>query len=94
MVTVQHHVLSRRRTTATRWFSVGVGPHLPIVAATEGDRQSPARSIHPFEPNRRLAAQSHSGFFKLAEPLMLRMGRRQLQSDLDNLKDLMEANAL
>ena len=34
------------------------------------------------------------GFFKLAEPLMVRMGKRQFQSDLDNLKDLMEANAL
>ncbi|MDQ2933749.1 MAG: SRPBCC family protein [Chloroflexota bacterium] len=35
-----------------------------------------------------------SGFFKLAEPLIVRTAKRQLQSDLDNLKDLMEANAL
>lgn len=34
------------------------------------------------------------GFFKLAEPLIVSMARRQFQSDLDNLKDLMEANAL
>ena len=34
------------------------------------------------------------GFFKLAEPLMVRMVKRQFQGDLDNLKDLMEANAL
>ena len=34
------------------------------------------------------------GFFKLAEPLIVSMGKRQFQSDLDNLKDLMEANAL
>ena len=34
------------------------------------------------------------GFFKLAEPLMMSMAKRQLQGDLDNLKDLMEANAL
>lgn len=34
------------------------------------------------------------GFFKLAEPLLMSMARRQFQSDLDNLKDLMEANAL
>jgi uncharacterized membrane protein len=33
-------------------------------------------------------------FFKLAEPLMVRMAKRQFQSDLDTLKDLMEANAL
>ena len=34
------------------------------------------------------------GFFKLAEPLIVTMAKRQSQSDLDNLKDLMEANAL
>ncbi len=34
------------------------------------------------------------GFFKLAEPLMVSMGKRQFQSDLDNLKDMMEASAL
>lgn len=34
------------------------------------------------------------GFFKLAEPLAVSMAKRQLQGDLDNLKDLMEANAL
>ena len=34
------------------------------------------------------------GFFKLAEPLLVTMAKRQFQSDLDNLKDLMEANAL
>ncbi len=34
------------------------------------------------------------GFFKLAEPLVISIGKRQFQGDLDNLKDLMEANAL
>jgi uncharacterized membrane protein len=34
------------------------------------------------------------GFFKLAEPLIVIIAKRQFQSDLDNLKDLMEANAL
>ena len=34
------------------------------------------------------------GFFNLAEPLVVSMGKRQFQSDLDNLKDLMEAKAL
>jgi len=34
------------------------------------------------------------GFFKLAEPLAISMAKRQLQGDLDTLKDLMEANAL
>jgi uncharacterized protein YndB with AHSA1/START domain len=34
------------------------------------------------------------GFFKLAEPLVVTMAKRQFQNDLDNLRDLMEANAL
>ena len=34
------------------------------------------------------------GFFKLAEPLVVSMGKRQLEGDLANLKDLMEAHAL
>ena len=34
------------------------------------------------------------GFFKLAEPLVTRMAKRQFESDLANLKDLMEAHAL
>jgi uncharacterized protein YndB with AHSA1/START domain len=34
------------------------------------------------------------GFFKLAEPLVVTMTRRQFQNDLDNLRDLMDAHAL
>ena len=34
------------------------------------------------------------GFFKLAEPLVVTMAKRQFQNDLDNLRDLMEAHAL
>jgi uncharacterized protein YndB with AHSA1/START domain len=34
------------------------------------------------------------GFFKLAEPPVVTMSRRQLQNDLDNLRDLMDAHAL
>ena len=33
-------------------------------------------------------------FFKVAEPLIVSIAKRQFQSDFDNLKDLMEANAL
>jgi hypothetical protein len=33
------------------------------------------------------------GFFKLAEPLFVRMTRRQLGTSLNNLKDLVEAQA-
>ncbi len=31
------------------------------------------------------------GFFKLAEPLAIRMVRRQLETSLNNLKDVLEA---
>ena len=34
------------------------------------------------------------GFFKLAEPLVVSMGKRQFEADLANLKDLMEAHAV
>ena len=34
------------------------------------------------------------GFFKLAEPLLVSMLKRQFEADLANLKDLMEAHAV
>ncbi|MBM3705695.1 MAG: hypothetical protein FJW66_04125, partial [Actinobacteria bacterium] len=34
-----------------------------------------------------------SGFFKLAEPVVVRMFRRQFEADLANLKDLLEVQA-
>ena len=34
------------------------------------------------------------GFFKLAEPLLVSLVKRQFQADFANLKDLMEAHAL
>jgi uncharacterized protein YndB with AHSA1/START domain len=34
------------------------------------------------------------GFFKLAEPLLMSMGKRQFDADLANLKDLMESHAV
>jgi len=34
------------------------------------------------------------GFFKLAEPLLVKLSQRQFQNDFDNLRDLMEANEL
>jgi hypothetical protein len=35
-----------------------------------------------------------AGFFQLAEPLVAGMGKRRLESDIADLKDLMEAGAL
>ena len=34
------------------------------------------------------------GFFKLVEPLLVAAAKRQFQNDLDNFRDLMEADAL
>jgi hypothetical protein len=34
------------------------------------------------------------GFFKLAEPLLVSMIKRQFEADLANLKDLLESHAL
>ena len=34
------------------------------------------------------------GFFKLAEPLLVRMGKRQFDADFANLKDLMESHTV
>jgi uncharacterized protein YndB with AHSA1/START domain len=34
------------------------------------------------------------GFFRIAEPLFVSLGKRQFESDLATLKDLMEADAL
>jgi uncharacterized protein YndB with AHSA1/START domain len=34
------------------------------------------------------------GLFKLASPLMVRMGKRQNQSNLENLREMLEAKAL
>ena len=54
-------------------------------------------TFEPFEGgtrvNQTLEAEP-GGFFKLAEPLLVTMTKRQFQSSLANLKDLMEANAL
>jgi len=38
-----------------------------------------------------LAEAEPGGFFKLAEPIALRMTQRQLETSLNNLKDLLEA---
>lgn len=39
------------------------------------------------------ASGEAGGFFKLAEPLVIRMGKRQMETELNNLKDLIEAQA-
>ena len=54
-------------------------------------------TFEPIEGGTRVNATIEAepgGFFKLAEPLIVSIAKRQFQSDFDNLKDLMEANAL
>ena len=34
------------------------------------------------------------GFFKLAEPIVVRMAKRQIETDFANLKDLLEAGVV
>jgi uncharacterized membrane protein len=58
----------------------------------------PWRGAYTFEPVRggtRVTMtgefQGLSRVFKLAEPLIIRIGKRQYQADFDNLRDLMEA---
>ncbi len=41
----------------------------------------------------RVAEAEMSGFFRLAEPLVVRMMRRQFETNFANLKDLLEAQA-
>jgi len=54
-------------------------------------------ALEPVEGGTRVNATFEvepGGFFKLAEPLVTRMAERQFESDLANLKDLLEAHAL
>lgn len=54
-------------------------------------------TLEPVEGGTRVNATfglEPGGFFKLAEPIVTRMAKRQFESDLANLKDLMEAHAL
>lgn len=54
-------------------------------------------TVEPVEGGTRLDTTFEvepGGFFKLADPLVTRMAKRQFESDLANLKDLMEAHAL
>ncbi|HUG30842.1 MAG TPA: SRPBCC family protein [Candidatus Limnocylindria bacterium] len=54
-------------------------------------------TLDPVEGGTRVKATFElepGGFFKVAEPIVTRMAKRQFESDLANLKDLMEAHAL
>lgn len=52
------------------------------------------RTVEPVEGGTRLTQTTEAeigGFFKLAEPIVVRAGKRQWESDLATLKDLLEA---
>jgi uncharacterized protein YndB with AHSA1/START domain len=74
----------------------------------EPNRKVAQKSASPFPVNQQMSFESVAdgtrvnlifeadpgGFFKLAEPLLAGMGRRNIEGELANLKDLMEAHAL
>jgi uncharacterized protein YndB with AHSA1/START domain len=74
----------------------------------EPNRKVAQKSASPFPVNQQMSFESEAGgtrvnlnfeadpggFFKLAEPLLAAMGRRNIEGELANLKDLMEAHAL
>ena len=74
----------------------------------EQNRKSAQKSTVPFPVNQQMTFESvdggtrvnvrfeadPGGFFKLAEPLLAGMVKRNVEGELANLKDLMEAHAL
>jgi uncharacterized membrane protein len=74
----------------------------------EPNRKSTQKSKSPFPVNQQMTFESvdggtrvnvkfeaePGGFFKLAEPLLAGMTKRNIEGELANLKDLMEAHAL
>ena len=74
----------------------------------EPNRQFTQESKSPFPANQQITFESvdgatrvnvtleaePGGFFKLAEPVFKSMAKRGIETDLANLKDLMEAHAL
>jgi uncharacterized protein YndB with AHSA1/START domain len=87
------------RRIETKWEITEFEPNQRFVALTNS-RPFPVQVSMTFEPiegGTRVGVTYEAepgGFFKLAVPLFVGMGKRQLQSALDNLKGLMEANAL
>ena len=67
------------------------------VAATKPFPLTITIALEPTTEGTRLdmvADAEPGGFFKLVQPLMMAIGRRRNQSDLEKLRDLMEAKAL
>jgi uncharacterized membrane protein len=74
----------------------------------EPNRKSTQKSTSPFPVNQQMTFESvdsdtrinlkfeaePGGFFKLAEPLLAGMTKRNIEGELANLKDLMDAHAL
>jgi len=87
------------RRIETDWEIIEFEPNQRFVALSKS-RPFPVEVSMTFEPTEggtRVSVMYEAepgGLFKLTVPLFVSMGKRQLQSALDNLKDLMEANAL
>ena len=67
-------------------WKVTSGP-IPMEADTTFDGSNGATKVTT------TARGEPGGFFKLAEPVLVRVVRRQTETDCNNLKDLMEAGA-
>ena len=79
--TVTEFEVNRRfAVTATKPFPLTMT--LALEPTADGTRVDLTADVEP------------GGFFKLASPLMVRMGKRQNQSNLENLREMLEAKAL
>lgn len=72
---------NRRYATKSKSGPVPVEWRVTFERVEGGTRVSMSGEVEP------------GGFFKIAEPLLVSMVKRQFEADLANLKDLMEAHA-
>ena len=72
---------NRRYATKSKLGPVPVEWRVTFERVEGGTRVSMSGEVEP------------GGFFKIAEPLLVSMVKRQFEADLANLKDLMEAHA-
>ncbi len=65
-------------------LKVTSGP-IPFEATTSFEAQEDGTRVST------VANAELGGFFRIAEPIVVRMGRRQIETDMANLTDLLEA---
>lgn len=73
------------------------GRRLRLAAVAGGPKGELERTFEPVDGGTRVTLRSRgetAGLFALADPLVQRLGTRQMAADLENLKDLFEAGAV